>query len=543
MAPSLAHLTPVSAELPTTVFHGGRIHSPTAPEATAIAVHDGRVAWVGDDRAARELFPRAGLVPLDGAFVAPGFVDAHVHLSDTGLAFAARELGEAATRAEALRAYGSAARGRPGDLIWLGTWDESKWDVPRPPTTDDLEAAAPGALVYSPRVDVHSAAASAALRAAVPDLARAKGYHPQAPLTGEAHHLVRAAAKALLSAPQRSSAQKAALDHALARGVVEVHECAGPEISGKEDLASILRAEHPVKRIGYWGEAVTTADQARGLLAETGAAGLAGDLFVDGSIGSGTAWLSEPYLSTGSCGNTYLGEDAVHAHVRAATEAGAQAGFHVIGDAAAGMIVRAFGAVAADVGVPALARCGHRLEHAEMTTEEQARLLGQWGVAASVQPLFDALWGGPGGMYERQLGARRGGRLNDFAQLAAAGVVLALGSDSPVTDVDPWAWVRAAANHHRQESRISARAAFLAATRGGRRAAGSRDQFAGTLVPGAQATFAVWSVERYAQAGPGRANSWSTDRRTHQPPLPDLAAGSPSCKMVVVDGEAVYERV
>ena len=47
--------------------------------------------------------------------------------------------------------------------------------------------------------------------------------------------------------------------------------------------------------IGYWGEAVTSPAQARALLDDTGAAGLAGDLFVDGALGSRTAWLHEPY--------------------------------------------------------------------------------------------------------------------------------------------------------------------------------------------------------------------------------------------------------
>ncbi|ERG69216.1 amidohydrolase [Segniliparus rugosus] len=503
-----------------------------------MAVQNGQAVWFGADRAAKELFPDADLVPLDGAFVAPGFVDAHVHLTDAGLGLAARALGEARSRAEALRVYAAPRRG--GELVWLGTWDESRWDEPEPPTTDELDALAPGAMVYSPRVDVHSAAASTALRASVPGLAEAKGYHPQAPLTGEAHHLVRAAARARLSAQQRAAAQRAALDHVLSRGVVEVHECAGPEISSKEDLALLLGAEHTVARVGYWGEAVESPQRARELLAETGARGLAGDLFIDGSIGSSTAWLHEPFLSTGACGNAYLSPEAVAAHVRATTEAGVPAGFHAIGDAAITELVGAFGAAAAEFGGPAVARCGHRLEHMEMTTAEQAGLLGQWGVAASMQPLFDALWGGPGGMYEQRLGARRGSRLNDFAQFAAAGVVLAFGSDAPVTEVDPWAWVAAAANHHRPESRISARAAFLAATRGGRRAAGSKDQFAGTLVPGARATFAVWEVERYAESAPGRANSWSTDRRTHQAPLPDLAAVAPRCRMVVVDGEIAY---
>ncbi|OLT23870.1 hypothetical protein BJF78_31415 [Pseudonocardia sp. CNS-139] len=98
------------------------------------------------------------------------------------------------------------------------------------------------------------------------------------------------------------------------------------------------RAAHPPRpaRVGYWGEAVTSPAQARELLLSTGAHGLAGDLFVDGSIGSRTAALRAPYADAPGCtGNRYLDAAAVGAHVAACTEAGTQAGFHVIGDAAA----------------------------------------------------------------------------------------------------------------------------------------------------------------------------------------------------------------
>ena len=57
-------------------------------------------------------------------------------------------------------------------------------------------------------------------------------------------------------------------------------------------------------------------------------------------------------------------------------------------------------------GAQAVARCGHRLEHLEMVTAEQAARLGAWGVIASVQPNFDALWGGDEGMYAQRLGSR-----------------------------------------------------------------------------------------------------------------------------------------
>src|SRR5690606_36592142 len=108
-------------------------------------------------------------------------------------------------------------------------------------------------------------------------------------------HLVRAAASSGLDRTERDRARRAALDTAAAHGVVAVHECAGPEIAGREDLRELLAFEHGVAVRAYWGEAVRTAEQARELLATTGAHALGGDLFVDGSLGSRTAWLREPY--------------------------------------------------------------------------------------------------------------------------------------------------------------------------------------------------------------------------------------------------------
>ena len=63
----------------------GRVHSPTRPGATAMAVRDGIVAWLGNDDEGRRHFPDAEIVDLDGAFVAAAFVDSHVHVTATGL--------------------------------------------------------------------------------------------------------------------------------------------------------------------------------------------------------------------------------------------------------------------------------------------------------------------------------------------------------------------------------------------------------------------------------------------------------------------------
>jgi predicted amidohydrolase YtcJ len=126
--------------------------------------------------------------------------------------------------------------------------------------------------------------------------------------------------------------------------------------------------------------------------------------------------------------------------------------------------------------------------------------LARLGVFASVQPVFDALWGGTDGMYVTRLGLERAAGMNPFAAMAAAGIPLAFGSDSPVTPLGPWAAVHAATAHRTPASSLTAAAAFAAHTSGGWRAAGVDD--AGELRPGSLASYAVWAHEPDGSAAP-----------------------------------------
>ncbi|OBK43661.1 amidohydrolase [Mycobacterium sp. 1081908.1] len=529
----------------TTLLVNGRVHSPTHPDATAMAVRGDVIAWLGSDDVARSQFPGARVEDLDGGFVAPGFVDSHIHLTATGLTISGLNLQPAASRAHCLRMVADHAAAHPGLPVWGHGWDESTWPENAPPSTAELDAVLGDRPAYLTRVDVHSALASTALRRLAADLPAAAGFDPERPLVGDAHHRVRAVARDLLTPRQLAEARTAALRAAAAAGIVAVHECAGPEIGGLDDWLALRQIDQAVEIVGYWGQAVTTAAEARALRDETGTRGLAGDLFVDGALGSRTAWLHEPYADAPDrAGTCYLDPAAIESHLRACTEAGVTAGFHVIGDAAVSAAVAALERVVDDLGVAAVARCGHRLEHLEMVTEDQAAKLGAWGVIASVQPNFDALWGGADGMYARRLGAERGGRLNPFALLASQGVPLALGSDAPVTGIDPWASVRAAVNHRTPGSAVSARAAFAAATRGGWRAAGARDGQAGTLVPGAPASYAVWDAGPLDVHAPRDAvQRWSTDPRSRVPALPPLgpADALPRCRRTVHRGVVIHD--
>ncbi len=171
------------------------------------------------------------------------------------------------------------------------------------------------------------------------------------------------------------------------------------------------------------------------------------------------------------------------------------------------------------VGDVAFAAARHRLEHVEMPDPGHIATLARLGVHASVQPVFDALWGGADGMYTQRLGPQRALAMNPLAALAAAGVPLAFGSDSPVTPLGPWEAVRAAVHHQTPGSALPLDVALAAHTVGGWQAAGLRG---GTLVVGAPASFAVWD------GGPG---------------LPSLAPGAvtPRCVRTVVEGATVWD--
>ena len=509
-----------------------------------MAVRGGVVAWLGDDAVGKSQFPDADSIDLEGAFVAPAFVDSHVHLTATGLQLTGLDLSAVTSRDQCLRVIADHIVANPNQPVWGHGWDDSVWPAGQTLTTADIDAVAGLKPAYLSRVDVHSAVASTALRNRVSELSAVAGFDPHRPLSAQAHHLVRTEARRLLTARQRADARRSALDAAAAAGIVAVHECAGPEIGGIEDWNELRGTHHGVEVMGYWGEAVSTADQARVLIETTGARGLAGDLFVDGALGSHTARLLEPYTDAAGCsGNIYLDTDAIAAHLFACTEAGITAGFHVIGDGAVTAVVDALERAVERFGVPAVARCGHRLEHLEMVTAQQAAHLGEWGITASMQPMFDAVWGGDDGMYASRLGAHRAATLNPFALLASAGVRLALGSDSPVTAMDPWAWVRAASHHQTPGSSISVRAAFAAATRGAWRAGGIRDGVTGTLVPGAPASYAIWDTAEVGVSVPADSVArWSTDPRSRVPVLPNLDPNRPlpRCRQTVHRGVVLH---
>lgn len=451
----------------------------------ALLLDGDRIAWRGDADGERPHADR--IVDLGAAWITPAFVDAHVHATATGLALQGVDLGGAESAAACLdRVRRHAADARTAPVIMGIRWDEFEWPEGRPPTAGSLTEAAGGRMIVLVRVDGHSCIVDERTLASLP-LAELEGVDrdetgaPTGWLREAASEAALAVARAQIPKAQLRDARQKTCARAAALGIGSLHEMGHPGLSGLDDAHAWASEAWPVEVITWWA----AMDPEPGLRP-------GGDLFLDGSIGTGTAATVQPYRygATTTRGVLRYPDEAVAEFFVACTRAGVGAGVHAIGDRAIEQAVAAIEAAATVAGVDAVRACRHRIEHVELPWTEHVRRMARLGVVASMQPAFDAAWGGDHGLYAARFGPQAARDSNPFAWFARAGVHLAFGSDSTVTPLDPWGAV-VAAQRHLGGWGLTREAALRAHTVGGRYAAAQDD--VGPLRPGFRADLAVWS--------------------------------------------------
>ena len=336
------------------------------------------------------------MVELGGALLAPAFVDAHVHSTSTGLALLGLDLTGAASLAEALSTVEQAARSAGGRPLLGHGWDESRWPERRPPTTAELDRATYGSVVYLSRVDVHSAVVSSALLAAAPQVRTLPGWSSSGHLTRDAHHAARRVARDALSG---GPAARRPARHPAAGGVARHRLPArarrpGPVQRGRPARARVARRRGagPAGPAVLGGaRSVRSGHRAGGRSAGRGRRRVRRrlDRLAHRLLHRAVRGRSRASGGTATCPSRRCAEHAV-----ACTRAGLQAGFHAIGDVAVRTVADGFAAAARTVGERVFAAAGHRVEHLELVPPGAAAELGRLGVTGSVQPAFDALWGG-----------------------------------------------------------------------------------------------------------------------------------------------------
>ncbi len=504
---SVAGAAPPPADL---VIENARIWSDGLGGFAAFAaVRDGRFVHVGEPDPAL-IGPATTRIDAQGHTVVPGLIDSHVHMLSGGRQLQELSLRDAAGREEFVRRVAEWARTLPPDRWVLGgRWSTESWPVPASPTREWVDAASGGRPLFLRRMDGHSALAnSAALRLAAIDAGGPPdpegGVVDRNPRTGEPTGILRESAMDLVARhipeptlDEKLSGLRSAQQEALRHGITAVSDI--PDLDDLAAYEELARAGPLMRFFLYptssdWAEA---ARRARSFSGRPGWVEIRGlKEYLDGSLGSRTARMREPYLPAGADRADWRGlfREGVESgrfarNLTAARDAGLQTIVHAIGNEANHRLLESLRAAYPDL---AAARC--RSEHAQHLLPGDVARFGALGVIASMQPLHKA---DDGRYAEEYLGPQRCSSSYAFRSLLAGGAVVAFGSDWPVVSINPWLGVEAAVTGRTLEGRpwqtqenISVDEALRSYTSRGAWAAFAEDRI-GRIAPGCAADFVI----------------------------------------------------
>lgn len=425
---------------------------PVQPWAQAVALRGERIAQVGSTAEIRKLVGRyTQVIDAHGGMVVPGFIDSHVHLLTGGMNLASVQLRDARSPAEfILRIKAFAASVLPDTWITGGDWDHQNWGGELPERSW-IDSVTPNTPVWINRLDGHMALANtAAIRAAkVPmsggDIAggtiiRDASGQPSGIFKDNAQDLIDVAVPEP-AAQMLDRALDAAMAYVAVRGVTAV-----VHMGTWSDLAVFERAHQrgELRTRIYAAVPLSTWARLRDTVAARGRGdswlrigGLKG--FVDGSLGSHTAAMMEPFTDApGDSGLLVNTPENLYAWSSAADKANLQVIVHAIGDRAINLQLNIFERVERENG-PRDRR--FRIEHAQHIAPADIPRFAQLGVIPSMQPyhaIDDGRWA------EKVIGPERAKTTYAFRSLRDAGARLAFGSDWFVAPPTPLEGIYAA---------------------------------------------------------------------------------------------------
>jgi predicted amidohydrolase YtcJ len=493
-----------------------------------VAISNGRILAVGtSEQMHAYVGPNTQEIDLEGRAAIPGFIDAHVHFIQGGFHLLEVDLRNTRNEAEFVERIGKRAKTlKPGRWMEGGNWDEEAWPHAELPTRwmiDNVTASNP---VFLRRYDGHAALANTlALKLAgvtkdTPDLVG--GVIVRDPYSLEPTGVLKDAAQDLVArmiphpAPDEfEEALKVGLAEARRVGVTSVQDISvdgnSPNGSFTGEIELLRRAEnegwltcrfYEITPIAAW-ERLAAAGITQGMGSDFLKMGAVKG-FADGSLGSRTAWMFDPF--TDDPGNRGLPQPLMNPPakmeeaVAASNQAGIQVAVHAIGDRANAEMLDIFARVG---GAETRAR-RFRIEHAQHLRPQDIQRFGKLGVVASMQPyhaIDDGRWA------EHRIGHERAQTSYAWQSLLEAGAPLAFGTDWPVAPLDPLLGVYAAVNRatldgkHPEgwfpEQRLSVEQALRAYTQGSAYAA-FEEKEKGTITPGKLADLVVLSDDLFS---------------------------------------------
>jgi len=420
------------------------------PPPTAIAMANGRILKVGDDKSVLlHKDEHTQIINLDGAVVVPGFNDSHCHLYGLGKALSEIDLNGTNSPAEVADRIAKAHQENPGDDWLQGRgWDQNDWEIQEYPTRELIDSVVGDRPVLVRRVDGHAALVSskalelAGINKDTPDPAggqilRDKNGHPTGLLIDNGVDLVRI----IIPGPSTKEIARRvslAIEHCQRFGITGVHEAgvSWERVQYYKELADAGNLDLRIYGLLNDSPATLEAGFAHGPLFTPDhiLTVRAVKLYADGALGSRGARLLEDYCDHSGHRGLYVTDlDHLRDASRRATEAGFQIGTHAIGDAANRTMLDIIQEVKESLN-PTDPRW--RIEHSQIISSADIPRFAELGVIAAMQPVHctsDMDWAGTRLCENRLAGAYA------WKTLLETGAHLCFGTDFPVEHVDPLA--------------------------------------------------------------------------------------------------------
>jgi predicted amidohydrolase YtcJ len=520
---------PISTDI--TLIENARIYTmdKERSQATTLAIQNGFVLGVGTQKIVSKLGNVTHRVDLEGRAIIPGLIDAHIHFLDYSRSLSKVNLDGVSSKQEVLSMVADKAREvGPGKWVLGGGWNNNLWSPPDFPTRQDLDRVAPNNPVYLDRKDLHScwvntlALQKAGVTSETPDppeaaIGRDDAGDPNGLFYESAVRLMR---RAIDEPPEDAkTSMRRGFDALLSMGLTGFHDCEGPDAFAafqELDSADGLSMRVVILLPFYKLDEAIELGLKTGFGSERLRVGPV-KIFSDGSLGSMTAQMLEPYEGRpGNYGISTIDQSVLEEAIKRAAEAGIPCAIHAIGDAANRRVLDAFAKAqspkskvqsqANDLGPWTLdfGLVVNRIEHAQLLHPDDVPRFAQLGVVASMQPIHatsdmhaaDRLWGAR---------ARYG---YAWRSLLDAGALVAFGSDAPVETPNPFMGIHAAVTRQDgndlpeggwyPEERISVEEAVRAYTESAARSAPYLPHVTGTLTPGSVADLLVLDRDIFA---------------------------------------------